>query len=41
MHLLRDDVRVGEDARADDPAHDDHRGVEKAEPAGESLVVGI
>jgi hypothetical protein len=32
VHLLRDDVRVDEDARADDAAHHDHRRVEQPQP---------
>ena len=33
MNPERHDVRVHEDARADDAAHHDHRGVEQPEPA--------
>jgi hypothetical protein len=31
MNLLRNDVRIGEDARADDTAHHNHRRVEQPE----------
>src|SRR5204862_6756449 len=34
-HLPGDDIRIHEDAGADDPAHHDHRGVERAEAARE------
>src|ERR1700745_3622452 len=33
VHVERDDVRIDEDAGADDDAHDDHGGVERVEPA--------
>jgi hypothetical protein len=32
-HLLRDHVRINENPRADDAAHDDHRGIEQTEAA--------
>src|SRR4051812_7979333 len=35
MNLPSGDVRVHEDARADDAAHDDHRRVEQAQPPRE------
>jgi hypothetical protein len=41
VNLLGNDIRVGENTRADDPTHHDHRGVEKPEPAGEIVSVGI
>src|SRR5580693_2873313 len=33
VHMQRDDVWIDENARADDPAHDDHRGVERVQAA--------
>src|SRR5204863_6479698 len=41
VHLLRDDIGIGEDAGADDAAHHDHGGVEEAEPAGERGIAGM
>ncbi len=36
MHLARDHVRIHEDARADDAAHHDHRGIEQSQPTRKS-----
>jgi hypothetical protein len=33
VDFLRDNIRIGEDARADDAAHHDHGGVEQTEAA--------
>ena len=41
VQLLRDDIRVDEDAGADDAAHDDHGGVEEShlpEQSGECVA---
>ena len=38
VHRARDDAWVDEDPRADDPAHDDHGRVERAEASGESRL---
>jgi hypothetical protein len=35
VYLLRDYIRIGEDTRADDSAHHDHRGVKEPETPGE------
>jgi hypothetical protein len=36
VDLLGDDVRIDEDAGADDAAHDEHHGVEQAQAAEEA-----
>jgi hypothetical protein len=38
VYLLRNDIRIGEDARANDAAHHDHRRVEQAEPPGKLRI---
>ena len=40
MNAVRNLRRIHEDSRADDPAHDQHYGIEQAELATEGLCLG-
>src|SRR5438552_8148763 len=41
MNPFRNDIRICEDACADDPTHHDHRGVKEPEAAGQCVVVFV